>query len=409
MAIDSATRCFAALQKVVPDFEGMRKLPPATDAQIGGVEAAIGLTLPPELAAWLKLLNGHHHGFCLDQEWSFLSTDEIVMHWGFFSEPAQAIAPTIERTDHPHRVKVPANHAKRIPIAADYPGNLLVIDLDPASPEFRGQIVFVERDSDSDSFVVMPTFTALLDAMTKQVDSGELSLVDGNIVFSPNQGPLRTWYERSRAFRLPHPHETSPHDNASADGLTTSSATAHQIAFVAGLSQAQRSACYLGQNQLLQTDQFSAEDLDLVRSIVLSSELAADPAWLQEFPFLRSLRLDGDATPAFFELLGHLAISDLYLAPHTDSGLNGIDALRGNQTIEKFTSFRADQHAFEVAASCSSIVALTMTGSNITDLSSIAKLPKLRTLSINDIGQPDPTPAYQHPTLKEFSLTWRRP
>jgi cell wall assembly regulator SMI1 len=401
MAPESINRCFVAVQKVVPDFEGMRKLPPATDEQISSLERIMGLTLPPEFVAWLKLVNGHNHSLCIAPGWNFLSTDEIAMHWGFFTDPAQGIAPSIERTDHPHRMKIPANFAKRIPILADYSGNLLAIDTDPVSPEFNGQIVFVKRDADSDSFVVMPNFETLLDAVSAQVDKGELSLVDGNIVFASNAGMLRPWYVLSRTFRADSGSMSNP-------GEVEQSASA-RAGFVAGLTDIQRSACYMGQNELLQTEQFGPEDLDLVRSIVLTTDLVASPDWLEGFPFLHSIRVDGDATPAFFAVLARLAISDLYLQPHTDNGLPGIEALRGNRTLTKLTAMRADQGAFDVFTTCTLVISLAMIGSTINDLSSIANLPKLTTLYINDKGAPDPTPAYEHPTIKEFSLTWRRP
>jgi Leucine-rich repeat (LRR) protein len=70
---------------------------------------------------------------------------------------------------------------------------------------------------------------------------------------------------------------------------------------------------------------------------------------------------------------------------------------------------RADQNTFDIFTTCTSLVSLSVVGSTINDLSSIENLPKLTTLYINDTGKPDPTPAYEHPTLKEFSLTWRRP
>jgi cell wall assembly regulator SMI1 len=287
MASDPVNRCFNAVQKVVPDFEGMRTLPPASNEQIAALETAIGLTLPSELVAWLKLVNGHHHGFCVSLGWNFLSTDEIAMHWGFFAEPAQAIAPLIQRTDHPHRVKVPSTFTKRIPIASDYSGNLLMIDLDPISAEFLGQIVFVERTADSVSFVVMSSFEALLNTISAQIDTGELALVDGNLVFTNNNaGMLRPWYVLSRGFRYPTPSldtalmskaETeSPQvsDSPTAGATQTESTGSGSVqteptideraSFVSGLTEAQRSACYVAQNDLLQTDQFGPQDdLDL--------------------------------------------------------------------------------------------------------------------------------------------------
>jgi cell wall assembly regulator SMI1 len=391
MSANTITKCVAAVQAVVPDFDGMKKLSPATDEQIASLQLAIGMKLPADLIEWLKVLNGHNHDFVLSTGWTFLSTDEIKMHWEFFADPKAGIAPLIEHSEHMHRVKVPADHKTRIPFAADYAGNLLVIDMDPAAPQFAEQVLFVKRDAQGDAFVVFERFVELLDCITQQVTDGAIALVDGNIVFRNNPAMLRDWYIRARQFRnLPW------------------SLTDDARAFAAALTAEQRSACYTGQNDLLQTEQFPAEDLDLVRSIVVNKELVTNADWLKHFPFLTDIRMDGDGNPAFFAVLAKLRLASMYLQPHTDDGLAGIEALVGNTTIVKMTAMRAEQATFDVFVTMPGLVQLSAIGSRVHDISGIAHLPKLRSLYINDIGQVDAGPAYQHPTLAEFSLTWRR-
>jgi cell wall assembly regulator SMI1 len=387
----SVVACVAAIRKLLPDFDSMKKLEPATDGQLHALETAIGLVLPSELAEWLQLLNGHNHGFCFAIGWSFLSTEEIKMHWGFFADPKAGIAPLLEHTDHPHRVRVPANHKSRIPIAADYSGNLLVIDTEPVDSKFSDQVLFVKRDSEGEAFVVFDSFVDLLDEITAQITVGNICVSDGNIQFRDNPGMLRGWYQRARQFRK-QPWSASDSDRA----------------LVASLTAEQRSACYQGQNDLLQTEQFAVEDLDLVRSIVVTAGLARDPHWLRSFPFLSNLRIDGDGNPTFFAVLADLHLSNVYLQPHTDAGLEGLEALRGNTSIQKVTAFRVDQSGFDILTTLPNLVQLATIASNVHDISGIAQLPRLLSLYVNDSGKVDATPAYQHPTLAEFSLTWRR-
>jgi cell wall assembly regulator SMI1 len=389
---DSVSKCYAAVRSRIADLEAMQKLPPATDAQIVALEKTIGLHLPLALTDWLKRLNGNHHGFCLSAGWSFLSTDEITMHWRFFSDEKQGIAPIVEHTDHPDRVKVPANHKTRIPIAADYSGNLLVIDTDPVSAEFFGQVLFILRDSHGASFVVFNSFNEMLEALAQQLARKDIALLDGNIRFAKNDGMLRPWYVRARPFRNP-------------PWIVTEEVTS----FVAALTPQQRNACYAAQNDLLQTESFGPHDLDLIRSIVVNKELAENPNWLLQLSFLQDVRVDCDATPSLFSVLAKLKITKLYLQPATPNGLTGIDRLRAHSTIKTMSAMRVDQTAFDIMTTMPSLIQLHAIASEVNNISSIKNAPQLRTLYINDVGQPDVSPAYMHPSLKEFSLTWRQP
>ena len=371
----------------------MRKAPPATPAQLAALETAIGRKLPADLAEWIGLINGYHHGVCLSGEWEFLSADEIAMHWGFFADPAQGIAPIVERTEHPHRVRVPADHRTRIPFAHDHTGNVLAIDDDPVQPQHRGQVLCVSRDTDGGAFVIFDSFADLLDAVSNDIATGRLTGTSEGPVYNPGRGRMRPMLEFARAFREPH---WAPSD---ADR-----------AFAAGLTPDQRSMLFVWQNQLLKSADFPVEELDLVRSVVLTPELlaAADPAWLKGFPCLDSVRIAGDATPRAFEVLAELRIIYLNLQCTTASGLAGVSTLAGHKTLLTLVASCADQAAFDVFASCPSLVQLWVRGDAINDLSKIVALPALRELSIGDASRPDLSPVWRHPAIDNFSLTWRQ-
>ena len=168
----SILRCAEALTRLLPDFEAMRKAPPASDAVIDALETKLGQPLPADVADWLRVVNGSkdHYGFCLSAACDFLSADEIAMYWGFFADPLHSITQTFQHTDHPHRVRAPAAPGTRIPVAhhsalASTAG-WLVIDVAPVHPQHRGQVLFCPRDPERSVFVVFERFTDLLDAVT---------------------------------------------------------------------------------------------------------------------------------------------------------------------------------------------------------------------------------------------------
>jgi cell wall assembly regulator SMI1 len=390
MADDIATQCSQAIKGLL-DIEPLRTMAPATDADIAQLQTAIGLTVPPTLDAWLRLINGLY-GVCICDGWAFLSTTECAMHWEFFSNPVNAMAPLVEQTDHPQRVRVPANHATRIAVAADYSGNLLVIDMDPVQPEHIGQVLYVTRDPNGGAWVVFDSFDHLLSTVTADIASGNLTIVDGATRFTANRGIMRRLYELGRAYREPAWH---PADDAEA--------------FVAALTPEQRSACYVAQNDLLQTDMFPAADLDLVRSIVLTPELCGDVDWLAGFPALATIRIAGNPTPHTYEVLARLPLVDLNIQATSTDGYVGFEALRAHPTLQVMSAFQANQAVFDVSTTMPHLKRLQMIGSRIDNLSSVSALGKLASLNINDTGTPDPAPAYAHPTLREFALSWRRP
>jgi cell wall assembly regulator SMI1 len=383
MQNDAVIRCVTAASKMLSDFEAMRKLPPATDAQIASLAASVKQPLPSDLISWLSAVNGHNHAFCLASGWSFLSTVEIAMHWGFFADVSAGIAPSFERTDHPHRVKIPANYKLRIPIAADYAGNLLVIDNDPVATEYAGQILFVLRADISETFVVFNTFIEMLDSISTKIENSDILFRDGDLAFVNNHGCLLPFYELGRPFRLPRWQPRATDES-----------------FVASLSPAQRSACYLGQNDLLQTEMFSASDIDLVRSIVVDSGLLETADWLAGFPFLSIIRINGNATSAAFHVLAQLPIVSLTVAATTNEGYAGSEVLAASRTLQVATLFKAEQDVFEVLTSIPTL-------RRINDLRTIDRLPRLQFLTVHGSGTPDVGPAYVHPTLADFSLSWR--
>jgi cell wall assembly regulator SMI1 len=386
-AADPVSRCHAALTRQWPEFTTMAKLPPATDEQLLTLSTAIKHPLPALLADWLRVVNGENIGVVLASGWTFLSTDEVAMHWGFFADARNQMAPAVQFTDHPHRVTMPPDHARRIPVAADYSGNLLVIDSNPADAAMAGQVLLFMRESGNGTHVVFNSFADLLNAVADEIEQGRVETADGGVRFTANTGMLRPWFIRARQFRS-----------------VPWAPTAEQHAFVSTLDDGWRSACYLGQNDLLATDPFGADDLDLVRTIVLAPEQMAQAANLLSFPYLHSVRIGCDADPVCFAAMAALDIKSLTITPTSAEGLAGLGAMAGNTTVEQLNVSMVDQASFDAATSMTGLRDLTAIASHVDDISSIERLPTLATFHLSGTGQPDMAPAYNHPTLKHIVL-----
>jgi cell wall assembly regulator SMI1 len=385
---EAVTRCATALRRQWPEFDTMVKLPPATDEQLAALSTAIGQTLPPVLDAWLRVVNGENIGVVFAAGWTLLSTDEIAMHWGFFANDANQIAPLVQYTDHPHRVVAPGSFARRIPIAADYSGNLLVIDFDPANAAFSGQILLVVRDATGGLHVVFDGFESLLDALSTEIEQGRVDSGDGGVRFTASSGMLRPWHVRARAFREV---EWAP--------------SAEQRAFTDVLDAGWRSACYQGQNDLLGTEVFGADDLDLIRTIDLSPELLAQCEHLASFPYLRHVRVNGNATPALFATLAELPIRSLAVIATTPGGLYGMGVMARNVSVAQLTLAQADQAAFDAAATMAGLIELIAINAHVMDVAAVAQLTELVAIQISGTGTPDLSPIYQHPRLRRVSFS----
>jgi cell wall assembly regulator SMI1 len=373
------TRLFADLD--------IRKKPPATDAELAALTSTLGHSLPPLLRDWLCAINGENAGIVFATGWTFLCTDEIAMHHGFFADPDAALAPTSPFTPHHHRVRMPPSYREYTPFAADYLGNLLVIDHDPADPTYAGQVLFVSREQ-LGIHVVFPTFDALLTELRDSIANGNVTAADGVVRLSGPGGALRPWLIRARPFAA-RPWQPSAADRAG----------------VAAMSAQWRSAAYVGQNDLLQTDAFTAQDLDLVYAVKLAPELLADIGTLGLFPNLSAVGIDADATPEALGAIANHQLRTLSVAATSAEGLRGIEAFGATHpTLTTLWVSSADQEAFDRICTIATLRDVTLSGSAIHDLSRLGNLEQLVKLNIHGTGLPDLSPAYAHPTLRDLSV-----
>ena len=164
--------------------EGLASLnPPATDQQIADLQEALGVTLPDDYVACLKIHNGQaaNAGGMFDGS-EFLSTDEILVQWKVWKD-------LLDGGDFAGITSDPANgirddwwNARWIPFTYNGCGDHLCLDLDPATSGGSGQVITMWHDS-AERELISPSFGNWFKAYTKRVFSGD-------IVYSEEYGGL---------------------------------------------------------------------------------------------------------------------------------------------------------------------------------------------------------------------------
>lgn len=121
--------------------------PPATDAEIASLEQALGMSLPADFVACLKIHNGQHgnsRGLFDDAE--FLSTSRILQEWRIWKG-------LLDGGDFEDAESSPQSGIRPlwwspawIPFTYNGAGDHLCLDLDPAGEGARGQIITLWHD-----------------------------------------------------------------------------------------------------------------------------------------------------------------------------------------------------------------------------------------------------------------------
>ncbi len=163
--------------------EGLAGLnPPATDQEIADLEQALGVVLPPDYVACLKVHNGQRadfYGGMFDGQ-EFLSTAGVLAQWkvwkgllgefvGLTSEPGPGI-----KDDWYNPAWIPFTH--------NGGGDHLCLDLDPAEGGTRGQIITMWHDA-GERDLCAPSFAAWFSAYVDAV-------LQGQYVYSDDYGGL---------------------------------------------------------------------------------------------------------------------------------------------------------------------------------------------------------------------------
>lgn len=122
----------------------------ATDAQLTALEKTLGVVLPDDFKASLKLHNGQNDsGPGVLRGWELLSTDRILDEWNVWKELYDGGDFEENEGEPAAGVKPHWWHPLWIPITSDGGGNHQCLDLDPATGGKRGQVIQMWHDEGS--------------------------------------------------------------------------------------------------------------------------------------------------------------------------------------------------------------------------------------------------------------------
>jgi cell wall assembly regulator SMI1 len=164
--------------------EGLASLnAPATDEQIVRLQEALGLTLPDDYVACLKIHNGQAADVGGMFEGSeFLSTDEILAQWTIWKDLLDSGDFIGIKSDPSNGVRDDWWNASWIPFTYNGSGDHLCLDLAPHVCGSSGQVITMWHDS-SERELLAPNFRSWFNSYLKRVFSGD-------VVYSDEYGGL---------------------------------------------------------------------------------------------------------------------------------------------------------------------------------------------------------------------------
>jgi cell wall assembly regulator SMI1 len=164
--------------------EGLASLnPPATNEQIAHLQEALGVTLPDDYVACLKIHNGQNTnvGGLFDGS-EFLSNDEILAQWAVWKDLLDGGEFADIESEPANGVRNDWWNASWIPFTHNGGGDHLCLDLAPDASGSSGQVITMWHDS-AERELLAPSFGSWFNSYTKRVFSGD-------IVYSPEYGGL---------------------------------------------------------------------------------------------------------------------------------------------------------------------------------------------------------------------------
>lgn len=158
--------------------------PPCDEAALAGLEAAVGRPLPDDFKALYRAHDGQR-GSCLAGLFyglPFLPLARVRAEWQIWnhvldesSVETLADLNALARSVPPGAVRAVYANRYWIPIAHDYGGNHLGIDLDPGPAGKLGQVINFGRDED-DKYVVAESLAAYFEWMARELEAGNFEL-----------------------------------------------------------------------------------------------------------------------------------------------------------------------------------------------------------------------------------------
>lgn len=161
-----------------PDLEATPR-PGADQAQLQDAEAALGVTLHPDVRA----VYGQHDGQDGDLPGLLLGLTWLPLGQALLEHATwmEVLEPDAGIPSHPEGAVTTANfHRAWLPIAGDGAGNGLAIDHAPGPAGTEGQVITFGPD-ESTHLVVAPNLITFLEWAATEVQAGQVTLTDGNL------------------------------------------------------------------------------------------------------------------------------------------------------------------------------------------------------------------------------------
>ena len=172
-------RVEAALDTYDPDLKGDLE-PGASDAAIAAAEAALGVRLPDEYRASVRIHDGI--GTYLMDSWQLSPLETVLRRWEMFQSFVADGTLTLGEVARV-RAKGPVRkerwNSRWIPIAENGGGDDHLLDLDPAPGGAVGQVLYRTRESTAVA-VIAPSFGAYLTLFADDLEAGRYEVVRRN-------------------------------------------------------------------------------------------------------------------------------------------------------------------------------------------------------------------------------------
>ncbi len=175
---DSWSRVRAWLDTNAPDAAD-RLQPAASEAQIQMLEAALGMTLPSDLRAFLEIHNGGDDTGIFPSSDSFdmlgfspLATEEIVDAWRMLKELVDGGEFGDRTSDADPGIRSDWWCTSWIPIASNGGGDFQCVDLSPTDSGTAGQIIGAWHD-DNERQLIAPSLADYLRMLADGLESGK--------------------------------------------------------------------------------------------------------------------------------------------------------------------------------------------------------------------------------------------
>lgn len=171
--------------------------PGANDAAIASLEAKIGLPFPPELREFYQLHDGQKGeapGFFYGLEFSPLN--QVASQWQTWADIVQddpSMPGSIPSISHPAgAIQEVYVDLAWVPVAHDFSGNHIGIDLNPGPRGQKGQIINYGPD-ENDKYVLANSLSDFLEWFYHELEAGNYRT--DNDWFSPKNPPVDHFFD----------------------------------------------------------------------------------------------------------------------------------------------------------------------------------------------------------------------